>query len=315
VENLKGKQEIIMKKLFGLMAAASLVVTGCSSSGEEEYKFIEAESGNIEHLHGAGYPNDKEAFVIATHNGLYKYEGGKWLEANSEKHDYMGFYPYSEGFYSSGHPEEGSDLKNPLGLIKSTDYGKSMEKLAFYGETDFHYLAAGYESGAVYVLNQEPNSSLESGLYLTEDEGENWSKKEMSGFDSTGIGGMAVHPTDKNTMAIASRDGLFLSEDGGDNFSAVTEGKMTTGILLGEKTGMYSSIDNGEITLVEFDLESGKETPLQAPALKEENPIMHITQNPSEPSEWTIVTYKNDIYRTTDNGENWEEIMDEGTIE
>ncbi|MGR3765811.1 F510_1955 family glycosylhydrolase [Rossellomorea sp. NS-SX7] len=304
-----------MKKWIGLVSAAALVMTGCSSSQEEGYTFIDAESGSIEHLHGAGYPNDKEAFVIATHNGLYKYEDGKWLEANSEKHDYMGFYPYNEGFYSSGHPEQGSDLKNPLGLIKSTDYGKSMEKLAFYGETDFHYLAAGYESGAVYVLNQEPNSKLEAGLYLTEDEGENWSKKEMSGFDSTGIGGMAVHPSDKNRMAIASRDGLFLTEDGGDNFTAVTEGNMTTGIFLGEKTGIYSSIENGTITLVEFDLETGKETPLQAPELKQDNPIMHITQNPTDPSELTIVTYNNDIYRTANNGQDWEEIMDEGMIE
>ncbi|WP_175990276.1 F510_1955 family glycosylhydrolase [Bacillus sp. Marseille-Q1617] len=304
-----------MKKLIGLIAAASIAAAGCSSSEEEGYTFKEAASGNIEHLHGAGYPNDKESFVIATHNGLFKYVDGKWLEANSKKHDYMGFYPYSEGFYSSGHPEEGSDLKNPLGLIKSTDYGKSMEKLAFYGETDFHYLAAGYDSGIVYVLNQEPNSTLEAGLYSTGDEGENWSKKKMAGFDSTGIGGMAVHPTDKNMMAIASRDGLFLSEDGGDNFNAVTEGKMTTGIFLGEKTGVYSSIENGEITLVEFDLESGKETQLQAPALKEDNPIMHITQNPTDPSEFTIVTYKNDIYRTANGGEEWEEIMAEGTIE
>ncbi|MCA1055343.1 sialidase [Rossellomorea aquimaris] len=304
-----------MKKLIGMAAAAALVMTGCSSSGSEDYAFTDIDNGKVEHLHGAGYPNAQEAFVIATHDGLLKYEDGKWSEANSKKHDYMGFSPYSEGFYSSGHPEEGSDLQNPLGLVKSTDYGASLEKLAFYGETDFHYLATGYDSGVVYVLNQEPNSELEAGLYSTDDEGQKWEKKKMDGFDSTGIGSMAVHPTDPNLFAIASRDGLFLSEDGGNSFNAKTEGVMTTGILLSEKTGVYSSIENGKITLVEFNLESGKETPLQAPDLKEDNPIMHITQNPDKPDELTVVTYKNDIYRTTDKGGEWEEIMSEGQIE
>ena len=111
-----------------------------------------------------------------------KYKDSTWYKANSRKHDYMGFQPYKEGFYSSGHPEEGSDLENPLGLIKSNDGGKSLDKLAFYGETDFHYLGAGYESKAIYTINQEPNSKMETGLYRTMDEGESLEKIDMEGF-------------------------------------------------------------------------------------------------------------------------------------
>ncbi|NQD64354.1 sialidase [Bacillus haikouensis] len=299
------------KKTIGILFVTGLFMTGCSSS-EEDYKFIAPESENVEHLHGAGYPEHSDAFFIASHNGLFKFEDSKWTEANSNKHDYMGFSSYKDGFYSSGHPENGSDLKNPLGLIKSTDDGKTINKLAFYGKTDFHYLSAGYQSGQLLVFNQESNSQLDTGLYSSSDEGENWEKKKMEGIYPDRIGGLAVHPTNKNVAAISSQDGAFLSEDGGDTFSPINQGKPTTSILLNDKTGIYSSVDGGGINLVKFNLETLEEREYQLPPIKADNPIMFIAYNPNDQSELTFVTYKNDIYRTKDNGNNWTEIMDRG---
>ena len=51
-----------------------------------------------------------------------------------------------------------SNLKNPLGIMKSTDQGNTLEKIKFYGEIDFHYLAASYYNHTLYVYNEHPNS-------------------------------------------------------------------------------------------------------------------------------------------------------------
>lgn len=68
------------------------------------------------------------------------------------------------GFFASGHPEPGANLKNPLGLMKSSDGGNTLEKLAFYGESDFHNLAVGYNTEAIYLYNERPNSKLQQGF-------------------------------------------------------------------------------------------------------------------------------------------------------
>lgn len=302
-----------MKKNKGIIAVAALafITTGCSSE-EDEYTFVKVEREQIDHIHGSGYPNNEDDLFVATHDGLMKYNDGRWLEANSNKHDYMGFQPYQKGFYSSGHPEEGSDLKNPLGLVKSTDEGASLEKLAFYGETDFHYMAAGYKSGIIYVINEQPNSELDKGFYVSEDEGETWKKMSMTGFDSESIGNITVHPSDKNIVSIAGKDGVFLSNDQGENFSKVSDTSMVTGITMNESKGLFASIQQSKIQLYEWHISDGSVTPFSTPSLEGDNPIIYIASNPQNEQGWSIVTYKNDIYTTEDNGENWKDISNIG---
>jgi photosystem II stability/assembly factor-like uncharacterized protein len=302
------------KRIIALLITIGLIISGCASA-EKEYKFVDAETENIDHIHGAGYPNNEDVLFVATHNGLLKYEDNQWLEANSKKHDYMGFQAYEEGFYSSGHPEEGSDLKNPLGLIKSSDQGATLKKLAFYGETDFHYLAAGYSSNIIYAINQTPNSELDVGLYYTEGEGESWKRSSMKGFEEESIGGLSVHPTNKNILAVTGKEGVFLSEDKGNTFTHITDTELTTSIFLKEKVGLFASIEEGKIQLYEWNMESEQKTTFPTPTLDEGNPIMFISANPNNPKEWTIITYKNDIYTTKNNGQSWKEIVDGGNIE
>ncbi|KPL59536.1 F510_1955 family glycosylhydrolase [Rossellomorea vietnamensis] len=300
-------------KTFFLVSSLGIMVSGCSAS-DEEYSYVKSKDTTIDHIHGIGYPNNQGDLVIATHDGLMKYKDSTWYGTNSLKHDYMGFQPYKDGFYSSGHPEEGSILKNPLGLVKSTDGGKSLDKLALYGETDFHYLGAGYQSKAIYAINEEPNSEMETGLYRTMDEGGNWEKAEMKGFDSTSIGNIAVHPSKKEMLAISSKDGVYVSKDGGDSFTKVENSQTVTSIYLSKRVGLFSSIEEGKIQLYEWDFKSNKVHPYPTPKLSKDNPIMYISSNPESSDEWTVVTYNNDIYQTTNNGETWDEVVNEGKI-
>jgi len=303
------------KKLrnIGVLSLVS-ILGACGSNDAETYSFDEVKNEQIEHLHGLGYPNGEEKVLIATHNGLYEYDV-KWKEATSRKHDYMGFSAVKEGFYSSGHPEPNSDYKNPLGLIKSEDEGASFEQLAFYGETDFHYMTVGYESNMIYVINENPNNELTAGLHYSDDDGKTWTESEMKNFNSKFISNLSAHPSVSSTLAIGSQDGLFITRDYGESFELLKSPVAITYVTLTEKAGVYASIENEEVKLVMFNLENSELEDLKVPDLGKNNPIVQIAVNPTDEKEITIATFENDIYQTEDLGETWKMIAEKGTLQ
>ncbi|MFP5282912.1 MAG: hypothetical protein ACLGIF_05620 [Actinomycetes bacterium] len=94
------------------------------------------------HVHGVAVnPADAKVY-LATHDGLFRYDrtGPKQV---GPVIDLMGFTVAGPNhFYASGHPGPGVDLPQPVGLIESTDAGRSWTPLSRQGESDFHTLAA-----------------------------------------------------------------------------------------------------------------------------------------------------------------------------
>ncbi|EGQ19922.1 BNR repeat domain protein [Sporosarcina newyorkensis 2681] len=300
-----------MRIVAGLLSL--LVVISACSKESESYAFEKVENSKFEHLHGLGYINGGPKIVISTHDGLYEYDEEGWKEANSEKHDYMGFQAIREGFFSSGHPEPGSDYKNPLGLVKSTDRGASFEQLAFYGEIDFHYLAAGYDSNAIYVLNEMPTEEMTGGLHYTLDEGATWSEASMNEFNSEFISNLAAHPSQKEMIAIGSKDGIFHSSDYGENFALFNDAKMVLAVTLTENGGYYSSYENETVQLQSFSFGNDQEMSIQLPDEKM-SPIVFIAVNPEDEKEIVIATYNNDIFLTMDEGANWNTLAENSEL-
>ncbi|MFD1927103.1 F510_1955 family glycosylhydrolase [Sporosarcina siberiensis] len=304
-----------MKKFKLLVALLLMVVVMAACNKESEsYLFEEVKNSEFEHLHGLGYINGGPDIVISTHDGLYEYANGGWKEANSEKHDYMGFQAIRDGFFSSGHPESGSDYMNPFGLVKSTDRGASFEKLAFYGEIDFHYLAAGYDSNAIYVINEMPTKEMSDGLHYTLDEGATWEKASMNEFNSEFISNLAAHPSEKETIVIGSKDGIFISKDFGEKFERLNDTKMVIFVALTENGGYYASYENDKTELKTFTFDNDQENSIQLPN-EEINPIVFIAVNPDDDKEIVIATHNNDIYLTKDEGLNWDELAVNGELE
>lgn len=301
-------------KMYAGLLLLIAILSACSTTGNKSYSFEEVKNSKINHLHGMGYINGGPEIVISTHDGLYEYGNGGWKEANSEKHDYMGFQAIREGFFSSGHPEPGSNYKNPLGLVKSTDRGASFDQLAFYGEIDFHYLAAGYDSNAIYVLNETPTKEMPTGLHYSADEGSTWKESSMKEFNSEFISNLAAHPTRKEMIAIGSKDGLFLSEDYGENFSLSNEAKMVTYVTLTEIGGLYANLENETVKLTSFEFGSDQEIEIQLPKNQQIEPIAFIAVNPDNKKEIVIATHNNDIYLTKDEGLNWETLAESGEL-
>lgn len=301
---------------WGLVSISAIMflLVACSNDEPKEY-FVKAENEKIEHIHGAGYWGEEGAPVIATHNGPFEYRDKVWYKTTRNHHDYMGFQTTKDGFYSSGHPEEGSDLKNPLGLVKSTDKGESLEKLAFYGETDFHYLGVSYETGTVYIYNEVPNSKIGTGFFYSKNKGKNWTQLELNGMTSSAIGGFDIHPSKDNRIAFYAKEGIFLSENYGKDFSLIPTKAMVTSLTFKEDSMVYSMLENDKVSLHEINLSNQQDRTLTAPSLDKENVPIYLEANPLKESEMMMVTTKNDVYISGDQKTEWIKILSNGETE
>ncbi|MEK3929095.1 MULTISPECIES: F510_1955 family glycosylhydrolase [Bacillus] len=318
----------------GLAITSLFIITGCSSNTEtapvkketvqSESKNIETAntspqdfykeitSGKIEHIHGIGYAGNMPGVSIATHSGIKVYHNGKWLETKTGLHDYIGFQATKNGFFASGHPEPGANLKNPLGLMKSSDGGNTLEKLAFYGESDFHNLAVGYNTEAIYLYNERPNSKLQQGFYFSTNNGQDWKNSKLKGLSST-IHSFSVHPDQSSVVAVSAKDGVYLSTDYGNTFELFSTSLESTAVTLSNEDVFYAPINKQMIT--KKSIATNEETNIQTPSLDSKDAIMYISQNPQNSSEIVFATLKTNVFLSTDEGKTWKQITKEGAFQ
>ncbi len=279
-----------------------------SISNSAIYK--EADRKQIDHVHGIGYPGNRNELLVATHNGPLIYHNQIWYEATTNKNDYMGFQAVSDGFYSSGHPGEGSALPNPLGLIKSIDRGKTLEKLGFQGESDFHYLAVGYETNAIYAVNQQRNSEMEIGVYYSED-AKKWVDVALKGTPDQ-ISGLFTHPSNSNLVAITSPSGLYLSRNQGESFTRITKEVAVSTMIFLEDRFIYA-VQEPRNQLIVQTLQDGGEEEVTMPNQTLDT-IDYVTVNPQNEDEIVFHTISGSLYQTTDTGKSWTILINEGQI-
>ncbi|RMG89354.1 MAG: hypothetical protein D6712_01830, partial [Chloroflexi bacterium] len=206
-----------------------------------------------------------------------------------------------------GHPGPGSNLINPLGLVRSQDYGKTLTTINFSGQSDFHIMAASYYGETVYLINPRPNSLLSTGMFYSLDGGETWEQSAADGLASSPIQ-LAVHPERSNIVAVATQNGLLLSEDFGDTFTPITR-DMTTSVTFdpdGERL-IYGLDELFVYSLVDREI-----APLSnSPEVDTEQAIFYIAVNPTTEA-IAVATTDRDIFYSPDNGETWEKIGENG---
>ncbi|MBT2548984.1 F510_1955 family glycosylhydrolase [Arthrobacter sp. ISL-65] len=161
------------------------------------------------HIHGLTVSGDTSQVLLATHDGLFDVTTQPASKIG-DTHDLMGFTAAKDPgvFYASGHPGEGSDLPNPLGLIKSVDGGKTWEQLSRQGVSDFHALTTT-KSGIVAF----------DGTLWTSPDGKAW-KAASTTFAPAFLAG---HP-DSNTVLATTPRGVQRSTDGGTTWALVKSG-------------------------------------------------------------------------------------------
>lgn len=273
--------------------------------------FYEEFNGKIEHIHGLGYAGNQNAIFFAAHDGLKVLENGKWFRTKEFNNDYMGFNAVEKGFYTSGHPGKGVNLENPFGLSRSFDSGETLETLGLQGESDFHAMGVGYKNHVVYVLNGQKNSKMDAGLYVTEDDGETWNRIKALNLGEK-VFSIAIHPTDSEQVAVASDEGIFLSNDGGENFLLITSNQQGTSVFFSNDTLWYGTYGN-EPVLVKRSLSDGSEDEIALPKMKQDA-VMYLAQNPQNENEVVFTTFNGDVYFTTDGTNSWNRIVAGGEI-
>lgn len=100
-----------------------------------------AKLGSVSHIHAIKVMGDQ--ILLGTHEGLYKYVGlDNMTRMGAEDFDVMGLAISESTIFASGHPNSGSKMPQPVGLISSVDKGKTWKQIALQGKVDFHMLEA-----------------------------------------------------------------------------------------------------------------------------------------------------------------------------
>jgi len=272
-------------------------------------------AATLTHVHGLAYSPDGRKLMIPSHHGLAVYEGGKWSKAPGPQHDYMGYSATRKFLYSSGHPAQGSGLVNPFGLIRSKDGGKTWDKLGLEGETDFHLLATGWNTNAIYVWNPAPSSRMKRpGLHFTLNDGFAWKRAAAAGLDGEPRA-LAVHPDEPATLAVATSKGVYLSRDSGERFAPIAAGTEGLAVFfdLDGKHLWYGAF-NGRARLARVAIAGGLPVLMDLPPL-ERDAVAYIAQNPFKRSEYAIATFGRNAYLSGDEARTWKQIAKRGEAE
>ncbi|OFZ92853.1 MAG: glycosyl hydrolase [Betaproteobacteria bacterium RIFCSPLOWO2_02_67_12] len=266
----------------------------------------------LTHVHGLSYSADGGQLMLPSHHGLAVYENGKWSKAPGPQHDYMGFSATAKHLYSSGHPAPGSGMVNPFGVIRSKDGGRSWDKLGLEGETDFHLLATGWNTNAIYVWNPQPSSRMKQpGLHHTLNEGGAWKHAAAARLDGEPRA-LAAHPDDPASVAAATSKGIFLSRDSGERFAPLVAGAEGLAVFfdLDGKQLWYGTFD-GRARLARMPVSGGLPVQIELPPL-DRDAVAYITQNPRARGEYAIATFGRNVYLSRDSARSWKQIAVRG---
>lgn len=257
-----------------------------------------------DHGHGLSFSSDGKTLLAPSHRGLAFYEDGAWWEATGPIQGFSGFSVTERAIYSSGHSRPGVAAAGSAGLIRSTDGGTTWRPLALAGEADFRLLAAGYRSNAIYVINARPNSVMPApGLYVTHDEGKSWRRAAARKLKGE-IHGIAAHPHQAGTVAVATGRGLFLSRDAGESFMLLDGRELATAVAFdaaGKRLRYARGLSNDVVVAA---LDGRERRALRLPRLKHDY-VTCLAQNPKDERVLAIATRRRDVYLTSDDGLSW----------
>lgn len=312
-DTARTKQRVDQKKdagqrrtlLIGIVVFAAAIVTAVVflSSGGAPRETVE-----FPDIHGISFTGDGTQIRVATHYGLVAYADGRWSKPDLPVNDYMGYSGTQDGFFTSGHPSPGSNLPNPVGLLRSDDHGATIQTVAFSGETDFHIMGASYFGETVYVLNAAPNSTLSTGLYYSLDGGTSWEQSAARGLVAAPLQ-LAVHPREPGIVAAATLGGLYLSDDFGQSFTRIGgEDLVTFAVFDPDGERLLFGLDSVFV----YTLASGEVASLPtAPAVDAEQAILFAAVSPTA-DEIAVTTSDLDVLLSRDGGRSWRKIGQDG---
>ncbi|MER5202356.1 F510_1955 family glycosylhydrolase [Streptomyces sp. NPDC002825] len=197
--------------LGAALTAAALALTLTACSAEDPAPADGAGAAALGHVHGLGLRGD--TLYVATHEGLHSPDAdGRPVLVGDRRDDFMGFTVTTKGdFLASGHPAPGGDGPADLGLITSTDSGRTWREKSLAGKVDFHALDTAPDA-TVYGYDSA------NGLLRVSADGVTWEDRAaLRALD------IAVSPAAPGTVLATTENGILRSTDGGRTFAPASE--------------------------------------------------------------------------------------------
>lgn len=187
----------------------------------------------VGHIHNLAY--DGLQLLMGTHEGLWgQAPGSPPFQVSVQPFDVMGLTITGDLWLASGHPGIGMDAPADLGLLQSTDQGRTWTELSLGGEIDFHRLAA---SRAVVVgLNAHDGRLLRS-----DDGGATWTDLGVPGLYD-----LAVNPSDAAIIVGTTESGPVRSIDAGASFQPLASAPLLA-LLAWSGDALYGAALDGRI--------------------------------------------------------------------
>lgn len=195
-------------------ALAAAVLVGCGDSDEPSDRTAVVEDPGRVRVHGIGVNPADGALFVATHTGLFRVPPGqeRATRVADRFQDTMGFTVTGpDRFLGSGHPDGREDLPPFLGLIRSTDAGRSWKPVSLLGKRDFHVREAA--GPRVYGYGSDFDSERSS-LLVSDDHGRTWQERTPP----EPLISLAIHPSDPTRIVASGERGTYASDDAADSW-------------------------------------------------------------------------------------------------
>ncbi len=220
-----------------LLVGALCVVPACGADADPSADA--AREIGPEHVHGLGINPANGSLYVATHTGLFRMTpGAEGAERVGDRlQDTMGFAVVGpDRFIGSGHPDLRDDLPPLLGLIESSDAGRSWDSVSLLGEADFHALHAagsrvvGYDASGGRVM-------------VSADGGRTW----RSSSPPAALADIVVDPSNPRHLVAASSAGLITSPDAGETWSPLAG--FATALAWPTPRALYALAPDGAVSV------------------------------------------------------------------
>ena len=211
-----------MRLTFSLALVAAALLAGCgsdspagSAAAAPAVKWVDPD-GDPPYIGSLSVNPGDGSLMLASNTGLFEIpaEGGEPAKVTGELYTPNGKGNVSEALVArftgpdeliaSGHPSGDSTLPSALGLIRSSDAGRTWESVSELGTTDFHALSV---SGDLLVAPLYGQAQI----LISRDGGKTFEPRvaPMALID------LAADPGDSKRWVATSESGIFVSVDEG----------------------------------------------------------------------------------------------------
>jgi hypothetical protein len=188
---------------------AAVMLTGVVSCTDRGGTNTASQQGSVAlgHVHGLGVDPGTGDLYAASHYGLFRFPQSGQPARVGPVQDVMGFTVVGPNhFLASGHPGPDQGGPSNVGLLESTDGGRSWQTLSLAGQADFHALTTSH--GVIYGSN--------AGQLMVSPDGTTWQTRAR-----IDMADLAASPQEPDTLLATTEQGLARSTDGGRAFGPV----------------------------------------------------------------------------------------------